>query len=196
MKTIIISQPKAGTYLAANLLQEFGLTFSGIHINNNGSYKKFPLEITNLKDYLDIDKKLYKSIIVKNKNFEEPLSLIHSNCFAVGHLQYDELKEQKLQNFKKILITRPFEDFNSSKERFIKEKNSRVTGNKEIYDNIVKWGIKKDVFSINFYDIININSKVIDNLQKSLFNEILYDSEISIMNALKKDSLTKSSIRK
>ena len=44
--------------------------------------------------------------------------------------------------------------------------------------------------------MINKNTKKINQLQKFLFNEVVYDSKIAIQNALEKDSLTKTNFRK
>ena len=40
-KIIILSQPKAGTYLCANLLQELGFGFDGYHLARK-KYHKYP----------------------------------------------------------------------------------------------------------------------------------------------------------
>jgi len=52
MRVIIISQPKAGTYLCANLLENLGLTFARMHVRENSYtavHKKIEYQRKNLR---------------------------------------------------------------------------------------------------------------------------------------------------
>lgn len=50
---------------------------------------------------------------------------------------------------------------------------------------------KENIFVLDFYDLKNKNIEKIDKLQFYLFNKIIVNSNNAIINALKKESLTK-----
>lgn len=183
MRAIVISMPKAGTYLAANLLQSLGLNFSHIHIDP-GFYRIF--KNNDLNDFV------YKSAPLK-----EAISEIKEGSFAVGHIQHSKVNSETLQDFKKILIVRDLEEIMKSAERYQKEKGVEVF---TILDDtnlkrIKRWSKEGDVFIINFEDIIDENREVVDNLQIYLFGSVITDSVKAIKLAKSQDSLTKSSVR-
>lgn len=189
MKYFIISQPKAGTYLCSNLLVELGLNQTGMHCKGSGLFQKYDLNdpdaVTKTKQYTQ-----------RLESFDAVLNTIPDNSFAVGHLKYNKKLIESLKNVKKILVIRPFEDFDNAAKRFKQDLNRNVSASKEKYDRIKQWENENDVFVVNFYDMINKNTKKINQLQKFLFNEVVYDSKIAIQNALEKDSLTKTNFRK
>jgi len=188
MRTFIISQPKAGTYLCANLLVELGLKHTGMHCKGTGKYQAYDLD--------DPDAIHKGPEYTKEKgNFMQVLDLIPDNAFAVGHLEYTDKHIDALKNFKKVLVTRPFKDFDAALERFQKEMNRKVAINKNKYEKIKKWNDEQDVFMINFYDMIDKNEKKIDELQMHLFGEVRVNSLTAITNALEAKSLTKTSLR-
>lgn len=193
MKILVISQPKSGTYLCANLLQEFELTFTGLHINTN-CYHEY--DLSDLKDSVENSEK-YRVVM------DLPLSLskIKENSFAVSHLNYNHEHQKLLNEFKKVLVTRNYYQSLESYERFKELRKvphySKIVKLKEqTYQDMKKWRDVPNTFHITFDDMINKNIKEIDKLQEFLFNKIIYNSETTIVNALNKDSLTKSSIRK
>lgn len=193
MKVIIISQPKAGTYLTANLLQEFGLTFSGYHVSES-CYQKY--DLNNLTDSV---KNPYKYTI--DSELSKSLELIVDNEFAVSHLGYNTENKKKLKNYKKIVVSRNYSDTLESWERFAELRTvphySKVkTLTETFYNNILQWLDESDTYSITFEDMINKNNFIVDNLQVFLFGNIIVNSQLALEQALSKPSLTKSSIRK
>lgn len=175
--------PKAGTYLAANLLQSLGLNFSHIHIDP-GFYRVF-----NNNDLNDFT--------YKDASLKEAVSEIQDESFAVGHIQHNKNNSETLKDFKKVLIVRDPEEIVKSAERYKKEKGVEVF---TIIDDanlkrIRRWSKEQDVFVINFKDIIGENKEVVDNLQIYLFGSVITDSINAIRLAKSQDSLTKSSIR-
>ena len=191
MKYFIISQPKAGTYLCSNLLVELGLIQTGMHCKGTGKFQKYNLEDPNAVSKV----KEYTHFL---NSFQEVVDSIPENAFAVGHISPTNRRIKSLEGFKKILVIRPYVDFIDSAKRFAIDYNRDGIGkNKESqYQIINEWKNQKDVFTINFYDMINKNLNKINELQYFLFGKIVTDSNQAINNALKKDSLTKSSIRK
>lgn len=191
MKYFIISQPKAGTYLCSNLLVELGLQQTGMHCKGTGKFQKY-----NLQDPNAVNK--VKEYTHFANNFQEVVDSIPENAFAVGHISPTNRRIKSLECFKKILVIRPYEDYKDSAERFSIDYNRNLgqKNKKEQYKIINEWKNQKDVFTINFYDMINKNLNKINELQYFLFGKIVTDSNQAINNALKKDSLTKSSMRK
>ena len=186
MKTLIISQPKSGTYLCANLLQEFGLKFDGYHLSEN-HYQRYDLS----------DK--YKSLKSKDEftikeHISKSIKHIDNNYFAASHFNYTKELELLFKDYKKIIITRSKNEIVESWKRFgdlRKTKNPIDTSKLQQH----QWLDYPNTFHLRFNDMIDKNTDVLDNLQLFLFNSILHKSHICINNALSKDSLTKSSVR-
>lgn len=129
---------------------------------------------------------------------EKTVSLIAEGNLAVSHLEHSEKKAQMLKDFKKILITRNRKEIGESAARWKKDyKRGKGMPPKYDYESIEKWSEEKDVFHIDFYDIININKVKLDELQRYLFPEKdnLYDSALCARTAMSKDSITKSQFR-
>ena len=183
MKYMVISQPKAGTYLCANLLETLGLKFSGVHIDP-GMYRIFYNN-----NPLDYDK--------HDVGLDRALSVVPEGQFGVGHIPCTEENKLFLQDTKKILITRGKKGIQDSAKRYKKEKHVGV--DHIINDNnlalIKLWQDEDLTFHITFSDIIQENAKKIDNLQTFLFGEVRTNSDRAARVAKKKDSMTKSSIR-
>lgn len=198
MKYFVISQPKAGTYLCSNLLREFKLEATGIHCNGSKNYKIYRPDDPLLHRYIDSNNfDLLKTVSYKKNTFLEVLDEIGENEFAVGHVKHTELSKQDLINFKKIIVTRNYQDYADSKKRYYETYNAKVfSGTFELYSNILLWVRENNTFKLTFYDMINCNIKKIDELQLFLFDKKSYDSKECIQNALQKPSLTKSNIRK
>jgi len=183
MKYFIISQPKAGTYLLSNILENMGIIPSKLHFD-----PKLIRKFNSLEDYETL------KISIKNALKEE----IKDNEFAVGHIPYSKQYEKELAKIKKILITRNTSKIRDSAKRYLKEKGidvGEIISVKNL-NNIKQWKNNKDVFHVTFEEILKKDKRKIDKLQMFLFNEIKFDSLEVINKALAKDSLTKSSIRK
>lgn len=197
MKYFIISQPKAGTYLCSNLLMEFNIKSTGIHCNGSKKFKIFRPDDPLLHQYIDSNKiDLLKTISHQRKTFLEVLEEIKENEFAVGHVRYTESAKNNLINFKKILVTRNYQDYENSKKRYFETYNATVSlGTTELFSNILCWGNEDNVFKLSFDDMINSNLSKIDESQLFLFGKVSYNSKECIQNALQKKSLTKSNLR-
>lgn len=183
MRAVVISMPKAGTYLAANLLQSLGMDFSHIHIDP-GMYRIF--KNNNLKDF---DR--FKG------NVGDAVSNLKENQFAVGHIPFTKQNQDFLLSFKKVLMVRDKKEIFNSAKRYKTEKGLDVFSiiNNQNLKAISRWSGCDDVFTINFSDIINNDVDKINDLQKYLFNKIKTDSFFAADKAKSMDSLTKSSIR-
>ena len=190
MKYFIISQPKSGTYLLANLLVEFGIKHSYMHIREE-RYEKY--------DPNNLDESARNpSKYSFNSHLENTLTLIEEGSLAVSHLEHSEKKVELLKDFKKILITRDGKEIRESAKRWKKDyKRGKGMPPKYDYEAIERWKEEEDVFHLDFGDIININKSKLDELQKHLFPRRgnLYNSESCAKNAMAKDSITKSQFR-
>lgn len=186
MKCFVISQPKAGTYLAANLLTELGFNFEGLHYSTK-SYQQY--DLSNLENSR-INRKKY----TVKQHFSESINLIKENSIGVGHLTYDEETAEILKDFKKILLLRDLKTTTESWTEWAKV-TSKSSNSKMIDENfrfnIEKWRQKENVFVLDFFDMKNKKVDKIDQLQIFLFNDIKFNSSVAITQALKKDSLTK-----
>lgn len=183
MKYVVISQPKAGTYLAANLIESLGIEFSHIHIDP-GMYRIF--KNNKLNDF-DIHK----------APLSRAINALPNNQFAVGHIPLNEGNKNALSKVKKVLIVRDRNGIRKSAERYRDERGVDVSSiiNNNNLDQIESWKNEQNVFLIKFEDIINENVEVVNELQKFLFGNVIRDSSAMISNAKNKESLTKSSIR-
>lgn len=191
MKYFIISLPKSGTYLLSNLLTEFKIKQTFLHL---GLSKYQQYDKNNL---IDGQKNPLK--YTHNLGIDKSINLIKENEFAVGHLPCTENIIKILRNFKKILLVRDIESINQSAKRWAEfsGRGNKTTTNvkhKKI-NSILQW-TNQDVIVINFDEIIKRDTKAIDNLQLHLFGQIVFDSEKALKNALASNSLTKSTLRK
>lgn len=181
MKYFIISTPKSGTYLLANIFKNMKISTSNMHIwqNDYGLYN--PKSNSFSHTTMDIS---------------ESINLVKDNEFAVGHIQHNDKNVINLENFKKVLIVRDHLELWESAERFILETDRDVTPelNKENLLMIESWQ-NENIFVINFKDIINLNVEKINDLQIYLFNEIKFNSKEIIIKSLNNSSITKSLIR-
>lgn len=182
MKYFIISTPKSGTYLVANILKNLDIKSSNLHI--------WPEVVSIYNEEEDYFKHEYI-------NFEQSCNIINEEEFAVGHIYFNEKNKNILSNFKKILIIRDHRELWQSAERFILEKDKDVTESlkKEYLYMIEAWKSENDVFVLDYKDLIEKNINKIDDLQKFIFNKIKKDSEWLITKSLDDPSLTKSSLR-
>lgn len=180
--------PKSGTYLCANLLSEFKIQNTSLHLGQH-QYQKYNLE--NLEDC----QKNPKNYTIKS-SLADSINLIFENSYAVGHIPFSIENENLLRGFKKVLLIRDHADIIESTARWKELSNREVKNYKLTKINRIKeWIDRSEVYVLDFNDMINQNLIRLDQLQFFLFSEVLYDSKICIKNALKSPSLTKSNIR-
>jgi len=190
MRCFVLSQPKAGTYLCANLLEEFGLTNTCLHISDH-DYQKYDLtDLTKCRENT--------GSFTHKKEFSKSLQMIKSNEFAVGHIRSGHKPIKALSKFKKIFLVRDAKEIQQSAERW-KELSGRNVNEKSLLhvaEEMLPWENEEDVFVLPFRKMINKDRIYLDQLQIYLFGEIRVDSVRAMRAALERDSLTKSQIRK
>jgi len=168
MKCFIISLPKSGTYLLSNLISQFGLEESLLHIGINKYQKYDPNNLSaGRKDPLKYTHEL---------PIEESINLVKENQIVVGHLPFNENIYNILKPFKKILLTRDVDDINQSAKRWQSQTGrgnpERTNVKQRKIVAIGEWTNAQDIFKIEFDQIINRNKKVLDDLQMYLFGQI------------------------
>jgi len=130
-RVIVVSIPKAGTYLVAQLLQQMGVVNSSLHI-------RYDDQKIGIYDFRNAPLKMSAS--EKNQCFlemplTEALSMIRIGEFGVGHLPpVPEVKKQLYPNFKIIFMVRDLRDCLISHMRYMinigeitEEKHSWIT---------------------------------------------------------------------
>ena len=181
MKTLIISLPKAGTYLCSNLLVEFGIEQSYMHFNPN-NFQKYKA------DQMD-EARTNPGKFTRKLKFKDAFTYLRDGSFAVSHLPFDSQRQTLLQDTKKILLLRDREEILESYERW-----NAATGRKTPplrLNEIELWAKQDDVYVLTFNQMINKHTGMIDGLQYYLFGEIKYDSLQCLQNALDAPSMTK-----
>ena len=189
-RTFIISQPKAGTYLCSNLLINFDMIATGMHIKNNKARIYDPTQSQSFNNKTEM-KAFMRERRISRPRFGDLIAEIPNNGFAVGHIEPQKKFIGGLSGCKKILLLRPYEEFEESLKRFY----GGSSVNRKGYDQIAKWEYQADVFVMNFSDMIKPRIPVINKLQRFLFGEVKFNSEEAITKALASPSLTKSNIR-
>mgnify|MGYP003627779656 FL=1 len=189
-RTFIISQPKAGTYLCSNLLINFDMIATGMHIKNNKARVYDPTQ-SQLFDNKTEMKAFMRERRISRPRFGDLIAEIPNHGFAVGHIEPQKKFIGGLSGCKKILLLRPYEEFEESLKRFY----GGSSVNRKGYDEIAKWEYQADVFVMKFSDMIKPRIPVINKLQRFLFGEVKFNSEEAITKALASPSLTKSNIR-
>ncbi len=176
---MIVSQPKAGTFLCVNLLIELGLEFIYRDYKSHNNYTLFD------KNNVSIESLPAPRHIVSYNALDD----IKDNQFGVCHLGPTPL----LDSFLKILVTRDEDQRIESGKRY----RRYIEGYRHIRNHgAVKWRGLNDVFEITFDDMIGENLSKIDNLQHFLFDELKFDSSHAIKEAKRKPSYTKSKKQK
>jgi len=195
VKAFIISQPKAGTYLCSNLLINLGMTATGMHVKGN-KYRTYnptqPLPRFETKQQL---REYIASVTTHAKSFNDILTRIPENGFAVGHLVPDMKYINGLKDFKKILLVRDFAEHQESIVRFQNEVKGSTSVDKNAYAAIANWQYESNVFVLDFNDMIKPRYAKIRKLQNFLFGTVITDEKEAMDKALASPSPTKSSIR-
>ena len=202
-RVFIISQPKAGTYLMANILMELGYstgnidTFEGIKHISRGKVETYPLP--GCEGFEEARKfperyRLYQG-------FARSVGTILKGEFAVGHVTPMEgVCYLKIRNFRKIFLERSPHDIEQSLLRWDSYSGRSPSNKKRVLrqaELILEWKRRPEyhgtggLFALTFDDMKNYNVEKIDQLQKYLGIVDLYDSKSVLQKALSKDSVTK-----
>lgn len=190
MKTIIVSRPKSGTFLAANLLENFDMEFTNMILR--------PDSYCDVSAGSGLDSFLPDNQVIFNVRLKDSVHLVPDNGFAVSHLKCTEHKKYVLKDFKKVFVTRDLKErhksFQRMKNYFLEEGEAWEDKTYEKIDNemIALWENEPDVFTITFEEMVEKNVEKINNLQTFLFGKVKFDSLNAIEKALQKDSVTKS----
>ena len=188
MKLMIITQPKAGTYLCSEIVKQFGLTQTYKHIAEDG--------------YTQYNPNLLEQGRTDPNQFWIPQAIsitvaeIKDNEFAVTHVPHHRVHETLFNDFKKIYISRPRKEIEESFRVW-----NQQTGRSKLQPrgqrletrlaNIHKWHNKDNVFKMTFDDMRLKRSGVIDQMQLYLFDEVKYNSIQVLETALAQPTLTK-----
>ena len=190
-KIFVISQPKAGTYLCANILNELGFVFCGMHMGEK-KFEVYPAPSS--KHYARAMKNPAYPI-----NFEHRVPLAKSirgilpGQYAVGHLVYNKENQSILKKIKKIMLTRPIDEILVSVQKWDKHTQRKVSNLETMKDRCAKiepWMQDPEVFHMTF-DQMKIDAGRINQLQKFLGIKKKHDSAEVIKQALSKPSMTK-----
>lgn len=179
MKTIIISQPKSGTFLCANLLTLFGITFNGVFLSET---RKQVYDLKNIDN---------KTPVSSQINLKKSLKQVSKNEVVVSHLMYTSKNIEAVKEFKKIFVYRDREEIQASWDNWAKIIGKRPAKIGYDLQRMLFWKNEK-CFCLSFSDMIEINEKKLDELQVYLFGEVKYNSEEAMRKALEMDSLTKA----
>ena len=197
---LVVSQPKAGTYLLANVLMELGFDPGpdGIMHIGTGKIETYPLP--GKDGYNDARKN--PSLVRQEQWWGDTVRQLATkpNRFAVGHLPF-RLNKKYFEDINVILLTRPIEQIKQSLERWDKI-SGRTPANHgkviKLAKDIEQWRATKkfwktdNFFKLAFSDMIDRNVGRIDQLQEFLGVNPIQDSGIVLSNALRKPSLTKA----
>ena len=189
IKCFIISQPKAGTYLCANILKELGFHFH----NNHFSEKHFAIYPPVGSPELAVKLQHPHRARVRHV-LQQSLPRIKSGQVGVGHLIYKHDTEKRLRKFYKIVLTRDKKDILASMERwtkFSKRPPANLNAVLDTADRILPWISRQGVFHMTFNDMKNMNLDKIDKLQSFLGIYHTLGSEMLIKRALAMPSITK-----
>jgi|GEM_PF-4235693 len=181
MKTIIISMPKAGTYLCSNLLVELGIVQSYMHLNAN-SFQKYRANRIE-------EAKKDPGLFTRKIKFKDSIGYVKDGHFAVSHVGYNTHRHTLLEGFKKIILIRNPAEIRESFNRW-NEHTGRKMPRLEL-DEILKWTIQPDTYTLSFNDMINKNTDKINGLQTYLFGEVRFDSDSCMTRAIQSPSMTK-----
>jgi len=189
IKCFIISQPKAGTYLCANILKELGFHFYNNHFSEK-HFETYPEagtpELAEKLQFPHKAKRRYK--------LHQSLPIIRSGQVGVGHLVYKPETEELLRKFYKIVLTRDKKDITASLERwtkFSKRPPANINAVLDTADRILPWISRPKVFHMTFNDMKNMNLEKINKLQSFLGIYHRMGSETLIKRALAANSITK-----
>ncbi len=196
---LVVSQPKAGTYLLANVLMELGFDPGpdGIMHIGTGKIETYPLP--GKDGYNDARKN--PSLVRQEQWWGDTVKQLSTkpNRFAVGHLPF-RLNKRYFDNINVILLTRPIDQIKQSLERWDQISGRTPANHSKVINlakDILNWKHTKkfwmqdNFFKLSFSDMKDHNIGRIDQLQKFVGIDPIQDSGIVLSNALRKPSLTK-----
>jgi len=189
-KILVVSQPKAGTYLCGNILEELGFHHTYIHISESKHEKYDP-------NNMEANRKTPQKFTQKSQP-QKSINLIGDGAFGMTHIQRNKQIDNTVKGFKIIFLERPFEDAKKSWDRFVKQSkrpSSNPKMNKKYFDRLQSWKKLPNVFTLTFDQMISDDITAINELQRWLWGEVKHNSKKVLANAKSKDSLTKSKIR-
>ena len=196
-KVFILSQPKAGTYLMANILMELGYrcgnidNLHGIKHCSRGKVEIYPLPVqpgfersrTHPEDF-----RLWMG-------FKRTAETINKGEFAVGHLlPHIGGSSGTLRDYKKILLTRNEKDISDSLYRWDKFSGRSPSNKKDVLQHaklMWSWTQEHKVFHITFEEMMSSDIGKLDALQEYLDVQDIKDSKQIYEQAKIKDSVTK-----
>jgi hypothetical protein len=184
MKLIVISQPKSGTYLCANILQNLGFEFTYLHIlpDSYNAYNKDDIE----------NCKRHPEKFRVDAPLQEPLSMIGEGQFAVSHLRRNKVTDLAVKDFKKIILCRDADEIFESYKTWMEETGRDRTPRKGKPEMVTSWINCDNTFAMQFNDMVDKNIDKLDELQMFLFGGIIHNSLTVIEQSLNQPSLTKS----
>lgn len=95
-RVFVLSMPKAGTYLMAELLARAGLSATQLHINDDS-----------IDDYASVSFEEGRAHPERARRQANPIdALVGEGQFAVGHLAYSQALETALQHFHLVFLRR------------------------------------------------------------------------------------------
>jgi len=196
---IIISQPKAGTYLCSEIAKNLGLHQTYMHLSQL-FYSQYD------SDRMFESRQFPKKFQVK-KPLEESVNLIEPNSFAVTHVDCTPENIELFDRFKKVVLLRDVNEILSSRKKWLEEsgRTIAVKGDKrkpkinpwtrERIERLSDWTKVDNTFVLQFNQMIGKDIEAIDGLQLFLFNEIKHNSLDVIEKSLQAETFTKSSKR-
>ena len=110
-KAFVISIPKSGTYLVAELLTRLGMESVKLHLSLD--------YVTDYRFASLKDGRERPELFDVRMKFADALQFIDNGQFAVGHIECSELTVQLLRNFRKIFVFRNLRDALVSYMRFL-----------------------------------------------------------------------------
>ena len=188
MKVFVLSQPKAGTYLCANILQELGFKFNQLHFSEK-KYERYPDPNGKYRAKLQ-----YPHNLQTRMPLEESLELLKDNDVGVGHLGFTQKNEALLSDFKKIVLTRPKGEILESLQRwteFSRRPPANIEHTLARCEAVTKWIERPGIFHMTFDDMRNVNVEKINQLQDFLKIKPKLDSKEVCRKAKSKPSITK-----
>lgn len=191
MRYLIISQPKAGTYLCSAILKNLGIHQSYMHLSELAYNQYHPKKLK--------EGKLYPEKFRIDKKLSESVCLVPEDSFAVTHAQCTDVNKELFKDFKKIMLIKEYHDIIKSFKSWLKESGRKkeltpafLNGIKDLRN----WCEVEGIYVLHFNDMVQKNVKKIDGLQIHLFGEIRQNSSEVLEQSLNEDTLTKLSRRK
>lgn len=191
MRYLIISQPKAGTYLCSAILKNLGIHQTYMHLSEDAYNQYYPNKLQEGKynpDRFRIEIELAESI-----------KLVPPNSFAVTHAQCTEENIELFRDFRKVMLVKDYNAIIRSFSNWLRESRREKDLTIEFRMGIIalrKWCEQEDVFVLDFKHMINKNTQKINELQLHLFGEVKQNSLQLLEQSLSEDTLTKLSRRK